>query len=331
MLQEDSNHLHRKNRHLKNHCLKSRVGRLNPMNQGFLPTEVNVNVILYKDQKASNLNLIRATASGGKIMKLQLIAVISLVSLAFGCTAADQQNSAPQKIVDLTYSFDEQAIYWPTAETFKLATVFKGQTAGGYHYEANNFSAAEHGGTHLDAPVHFFDERHTVDAVPLQQLIGEAALIDVAKQSSADSDYLVSADDIIGWEKAHGRRVDGMIVLLRTGFGKYWPDRKKYMGTDQLGDAAVKNLHFPGLHPDAAVWLVENRKIKAIGLDTPSIDYGQSKNYQSHVTLFQHNIPAFENVANLDLLPDAGFQVIALPMKIRGGSGAPLRIIAILE
>ncbi len=264
-------------------------------------------------------------------MKIQHAISIVLIVVAFGCAAGEGQNAGSQKIIDLTYSFDEQTIYWPTAESFKLDTVFKGQTPGGYHYEANNFSSAEHGGTHLDAPAHFFTGRHTVEAVPLQRLVGQAALIDVTRQSANDADYLINAEDIMAWEKTHGRRVDGLIVLLKTGFGQYWPDRKKYMGTDELGEAAVKNLHFPGLDPDAATWLVQNRKIKAIGLDTPSIDYGQSKTYQSHVILFEHNIPAFENVANLDLLPDSGFQVIALPMKIRGGSGGPLRIIAIQE
>ena len=103
------------------------------------------------------------------------------------------------------------------------------------------------------------------------------------------------------------------------------------MGTDERGPAAVAKLHFPGLHPDAARWLVANRQINAIGLDTPSIDYGQSTLFESHRILFEKNIPAFENVANLDQLPVKGFTVIALPMKIKGGSGGPVRIIAMLQ
>lgn len=102
------------------------------------------------------------------------------------------------------------------------------------------------------------------------------------------------------------------------------------MGTAEWGEAAVPKLHFPGLHPDAASWLVTNRSIKAIGLDTPSIDYGQSTAYGSHVALFEKNVPAFENVANLDELPAKDFTIIALPMKIKGGSGGPLRIVAVL-
>ena len=104
-----------------------------------------------------------------------------------------------------------------------------------------------------------------------------------------------------------------------------------YMGTNQSGPEAVALLHFPGLHPDAARWLVSERKIKAIGLDTPSIDYGRSSDFLSHRILFAENIPAFENLANLDQLPATGAYVIGLPMKIKGGSGGPLRIAAWLE
>ncbi len=255
---------------------------------------------------------------------------ILLAMLLFSCEYAPA-HKPPEKIIDLTHTFDSDAVYWPTAQTFQLDVVFKGENPNGFHYEANNFSAAEHGGTHLDAPAHFYENRQTVDAVPLHRLIGPGAVIDVSGKCAADPDYQVTSGDFVAWEKAHGKRVDQHIVLLRTGFGKYWPDRNKYMGTDERGPGAVAKLHFPGLHPDAAKWLVENRNIKAIGLDTPSIDTGQSTHFQSHVTLYEQNIPAFENVANLEQLPKNGFTVIALPMKIAGGSGAPLRIVAMLE
>jgi kynurenine formamidase len=101
-----------------------------------------------------------------------------------------------------------------------------------------------------------------------------------------------------------------------------------YLGTDRRGPEAVAELHFPGLHPDAAGWLVEERSIDAIGIDTPSIDYGQSTVFESHQVLFGANVLAFENVANLEQIPPAGGFVLALPMKIRGGSGGPLRIVA---
>jgi len=234
-------------------------------------------------------------------------------------------------IVDLSYAFDPETVYWPTAEPFLLEKDFEGVTEQGFYYSAYRYSAAEHGGTHLDAPVHFAKGRHSADEIPLEQLLGTAIVIDVTKQCASNPDYRITTNDLLNWEKAHGKIGAETIVLLRTGFGKHYPDRKKYLGTAERGPAAVAQLHFPGLHPDAAHWLVSNRSIKAIGLDTASIDFGQSTKFESHQILFDKNIPAFENVANLDKLPARGFSVIALPMKIKGGSGGPLRIIALLN
>ena len=235
------------------------------------------------------------------------------------------------RVVDLSYAFDSSSVYWPTAEPFKLETDFEGVTDKGYFYSAYRYSAAEHGGTHLDSPVHFAKGRQTVDQIPLEQLIGAAVVVDVTKQCAGNPDYQITVADFENWEKTNGRIATGTIVLLRTGFGKHYPDRKKYLGTDERGADAVPKLHFPGLDSEAARWLTQNRSIKAIGLDTASIDRGQSTLFESHRILFDKNIPAFENVANLDQLPVKGFSVIALPMKIKGGSGGPLRIVAILH
>jgi kynurenine formamidase len=233
-------------------------------------------------------------------------------------------------VVDLSYPFDATTVYWPTAETFHLEKDFEGTTDKGYYYSAYRYAAAEHGGTHIDAPVHFARGRNSVDEIPLEQLMGPAIVIDVTRQCARDRDYLVTEADFTTWEKQNGRIRAGAIVFLRTGFGRFYPDRKRYLGTDERGAAAVANLHFPGLHPNAARWLVRNRSIKAIGLDTASIDYGQSTLFESHRILFEKNIPAFENVANLHQLPMKGFSVVALPMKIKDGSGGPLRIVAVL-
>ena len=234
------------------------------------------------------------------------------------------------RLVDLSYPFDATSVYWPTAEPFKLDTDFEGVTDKGYFYSAYRYSAAEHGGTHLDAPVHFAKGHHTVDEIPLEQLMGNGIVIDVTSQCASNPDYLVSVADFQNWERKNGKIAPGTIVFLRTGFGKRYTDRKSYLRTDERGAAAVAKLHFPGLDPAAARWLTQNRSIKAIGLDTASIDYGQSTLFESHRILFEKNIPAFENVANLDQLPVKGFSVIALPMKIKGGSGGPLRIVALM-
>ena len=260
--------------------------------------------------------------------KIYLLLFSSLLVLSFKASASDFPTG---KIIDLSHAYDENTVYWPTADTFHLEKDFEGMTEKGYYYAANKFSTAEHGGTHIDAPVHFAKGHNTVDQIPLEQLMGQGILIDVSKQCEKNPDYLVSTADLQSWEKSNGAIPKDTIVLLRTGYGKYWPDRKKYMGTDERGAQAVPKLHFPGLDPNAARWLTLNRAIKAIGLDTPSIDYGQSTLFESHRILFEKNIPAFENLANLDQLPSKGFYLIALPMKIKGGSGGPLRIIAIVK
>jgi kynurenine formamidase len=256
-----------------------------------------------------------------------------LVIVALGAAACRQPPLADRLAagtwVDLTYPFDSTTIYWPTAQPFRVQIVSAQRTAAGYYYAANNFAAAEHGGTHLDAPVHFAEGRHATDEIPLTQLMGPAVVIDVARQVDANADYRVTPDDVATWEAAHGRISPGAIVLIRTEWGSRWPDRARYLGTTKTGAAAVPDLHFPGLHPDAAQVLIE-RRVAAVGIDTPSIDYGQSTTFDSHQRLFGADIPAFENVARVDRLPVTGSFVIALPMLIKGGSGGPLRIVALV-
>ena len=248
--------------------------------------------------------------------------------LISGCTRESTSTFPGGQWIDLTYSYDEQTIYWPTAESFKLDTVFVGLTEKGYYYSSFKFSAEEHGGTHFDAPVHFGEGKNSVEKVPVEQLMGEAVVVDVTEKALSNPDYQVSIADLLNWEKEYGKIPDNSIILLYTGYGRYWPDRVKYMGTDELGTEAVEKLHFPGLHSDAAKWLSTERKINAVGLDTPSIDYGQSKFFKSHRILFENDLTVYENVANLDKLPPKVAWIIALPMKIKGGSGAPLRIVA---
>ena len=232
--------------------------------------------------------------------------------------------------IDLTYDFSDKTLYWPTANGFRLDTAFNGITPAGFYYEAYNYCAAEHGGTHLDAPVHFAKGKWATDEIPIEKLVGDAVVIDVSGNVSTNADYQINVADIEAWEKANGKLPDNVIVLFLTGYGSFYPDAKKYLGTDEKGAEAVAKLHFPGIHPDAAEWLVKNRKIKAVGLDVASVDYGQSKDFRTHQVLYGQNIPGFENIANLDKLPVKGAFIIALPMKIKGGSGGPLRIVALV-
>lgn len=254
-----------------------------------------------------------------------------ILSAFFALSCAQRPNEPLSGTwVDLTHDFGDETVYWVTAEPFKRTTVFEGQNPAGFYYSAYDFSAAEHGGTHIDAPIHFAEGKMTVDQIEISRLIGPGIKIDVSEKAARDRDYQITVADLEAWESANRRIPEDCIILLQTGFASRWPDKKTYLGTDQKGPEAVKDLHFPGLHPDAATWLVKNRKFKAIGLDTASIDYGQSTKFESHVALMTNNIPAFENVADMNRLPATGFLVFAFPMKIKGGSGGPLRIAALL-
>jgi len=273
---------------------------------------------------------------------VRFLAGVIVICLACGTAVAQAPASAVSKRlasspaeefsrgrwVDLTHAFDESTIYWPTEKGFRFEQGMNGPTPKGYYYAANRFASAEHGGTHLDAPRHFSAVGETADAVPLEHLVGEAVVVDVTRQCAADPAYEITPDDLVAWETRHGRQLVDVIVLLRTGWAARWTDRAAYLGTDQLGPEAVARLRFPGLSPLAARWLVDHRRIRAIGIDTASIDHGPSTHFGSHVVLCGGNVPIFENVSALDGLPEQGAFVAALPMKIAGGSGGPLRIVA---
>lgn len=262
--------------------------------------------------------------------------IISLLFFCISCTNNDETEAsvakkiAKDKWIDLSYDFSDKTLYWPTANGFKMDTAFHGVTPAGFYYEAYNYCAAEHGGTHLDAPVHFAKGKWTAAEIPLEKLTGEAAVIDVSAKALKNADYQISIADVEEWEKTNGKLPDDIMILFHTGYGSFYPDAKKYLGTDERGAEAVAKLHFPGIHPDLATWLVKNRKIKAVGLDVASVDYGQSTDFKTHQILYEQNICGFENVANIDKLPTKGAFIVALPMKIKGGSGAPLRIVAIV-
>lgn len=233
--------------------------------------------------------------------------------------------------MDLSYAYDETTVYWPTdARGFELEVLSEGVTERGHFYAASRFATAEHGGTHLDAPFHFAEDGRTVDEIPLGDLVGPVAVVDARAPCASDPDHRVSVDDLRADERLHGAIPSDAIVLIRTGFGRFWPDREAYLGTDARGPDAVGSLHFPGLSVEAARWLVRERDVRAVGIDTASIDHGPSRDFPTHVALAAREVPILENVARVGQLPARGATLVALPMKIRGGTGAPLRIVALV-
>jgi kynurenine formamidase len=233
------------------------------------------------------------------------------------------------RLVDLTHAFGSRTLYWPTSPGgFRLEQLAFGETPGGYFYSAYAFSTPEHGGTHLDAPIHFAAGGLTADRVPLEQLVAPAVVIDVSAKAAADPVYRLTRDDVLAFERQHGRIARGTIVLLRTGWSARWPDRLAYFGDATPGDAS--KLRFPSYGAEAATLLVRDRGAAALGVDVASIDYGPSTDFAVHRIAAAANVPGLENLTRLDELPATGAVVIALPMKIEGGSGGPLRAIALV-
>lgn len=257
---------------------------------------------------------------------LRSILISACALLVTAC--ASPSPRLPQHVIDLTYGFDDQTIYWPTNKPFHWERQNWGTTAAGYWYASADFSASEHGGTHIDAPIHFGEGRQSVDQIPLQHLMGSAVVIDVRSQCRMQTDYELQVDDVLAWETRHGRMPAGAIVMMLTGWGQHWPDRKRYLGSETPDIAST--LHFPGYSAAAARFLVAERGIRGAGIDTASIDPGRSQDFAAHRVLNGANVYALENVASLERLPARGAIIVALPVKITGGTGGPVRIVAFL-
>lgn len=255
-------------------------------------------------------------------------AVVSVAACSPEAEPALQSGEA--RIVDLSHAFGEDTLYWPTdTRGFRLEKLASGTTEAGFYYSANALCTAEHGGTHLDAPIHFNEEGQAVDEVPLDNLVGPGVVVDVTAETAEDSDYRLTRTAIGRHEAEHGVIPQGAIVLLRTGWSTRWPDARAYLGDDTPGDAS--QLSFPGYGEEAATFLIEERDVRVLGIDTASIDYGRSRDFMVHRIAAAQDVVGLENLANLGELPETGFTLIALPMKIAGGSGGPVRVIAIFE
>ena len=258
-----------------------------------------------------------------------LLSTACLVVLS-GCTPPPEPAAFRLddfRLLDLTHAYDEKTLYWPTEGGFEHERTAWGINEKGYWYSSYRFAGSEHGGTHLDAPIHFAEGAEAVGDIPIERLTGPGVVIDITEKCAADPDALLTVDDIEAHQTAHGPIAAGSVVLVRTGWASHWPDAAKYLGSDVAGDAS--NLHFPGVSEEAAQLLVK-RKITVVGIDTASIDRGASTHFEAHQVFAAAGIACLENVARLDELPATGATVFALPMKIAAGSGAPCRILALV-
>ena len=229
------------------------------------------------------------------------------------------------ELIDLGHALNSKNPYWPGPGygPFKFeifATIEKD------HVLSGRMAFAEHTGTHLDAPNHFVAGQLSVDKLPLKQLFGNAAVLDVRQQVAGNPDYQLTAADITGYEQAHGRIPDNAVVFMYTGWDQRWDDYEKYKNAD-----SKKVLHFPGFSIEAAKLLVDERNIAGIGVDTLSVDYGMSMDFMVHHIVHGKGKFHLENVANLGAIPPTGAFVIVAPIKVENGTGGPARIFALVK
>ena len=237
-------------------------------------------------------------------------------------------RAGAQRLLDLTYAFNETTQVWPSNPPFHRDSMVRGGNTTEAWYATGQVALSEHAGTHMDAPVHFAQGEAGIDGIPLERLMGPAAVIDVRTSVAAERDYRMSLEDIQRWEARHGTIPAGAIVMMLTGWGAYWTNRERYFGTTTPELPAT--LHFPGFSKEVAEFLVAERHIHGIGIDTPSIDYGPSQDFVVHRIISSAGLYGLENVAQLEEVPPSGGSLMAFPMKIADGTGAPVRIVAIL-
>lgn len=244
---------------------------------------------------------------------------------------AQRRSDTPQPpanfrgIVDLTHSINSDVPTYDPSEksAYQAKTV---ATIEKDEYFAREISLPEHFGTHLDAPAHFAKGTWTVDQIPPERLVARLVVIDVVRSANSNADYQISMNDVSAWEKANGQIPPAAVVVARTGWDSRWNSAKEYRNADAQGV-----MHFPGYSEDAARFLVEARNVVGLGIDTLSIDYGRSKDFPVHQYTLAHSLYHLENLANLDRVPANGGLAVVAPMKLEGGSGAPVRVFALLK
>lgn len=237
--------------------------------------------------------------------------------------AVQAAASGKARILDLSYAICENFPGWPgDARTFEARINARAEEAG---YFSRSFWMLEHFGTHMDAPIHFPPGKTSVDKIPLARLFGPAVVLDVARQVKQDSDYRVAPADVRAWEEHHGRIPAGAIVLARTGWAQRSRDADRYRNQDNGGV-----MHFPGFSLEAVAMLLV-RGVSGLGIDTLSVDYGPSKEFEVHRLSHGAGLYHLENLADLSALPEKGAFLVVAPIKLEGGSGGAVRVFALLQ
>lgn len=250
------------------------------------------------------------------------LAVVATLALTIAAAGAEDLSHevVATKAVDLSHEMYEGMAYWPGGVPFKMERLVDYPQG----YLLHKFEVGENTGTHVDAPHHFVEENLPVAELALKDLIVPAVVIDVTDKVAENTDYQLTAADVEAWEAEHGQITPGTLVILNTGWHKRFGSQDDYANLDQDGV-----MHFPGYGADSAELLVE-RDVVGIGIDTLSLDYGPAKSFDTHLVMLKANKYQIENLTNLDALPPTGATVVVGVLKVRGGSQAQARVIALL-
>jgi kynurenine formamidase len=269
-----------------------------------------------------------ALAGVGRRDALRLAA--GLVAAAVPCAAAGAAAGdagarwavAADHVLDLTHALSPAFPIFPAPANFPIRVTNATSIARDGYY-SNKWELVEHHGTHLDAPAHFA-QGPTVDRLEARALVVAAAVIDVRERARKDADTVATVDDLKAWEKAHGRLPGRCGVFLNSGWDAKAGDARAFLGQD-----GSKTLHFPGFSKEACEWLLAERDVAGIGVDTLSLDFGPSKDFAAHRVWLSSGRWGLECVANLSRLPPAGATVFVGAPKVAGASGGPTRVLAV--
>jgi len=270
-------------------------------------------------------------ATGQGISRRSFLSAAAVTTAAAGLTGtslfaqgatpvASPDASVVSGIVDLTYTMTPDIPVWPGNEPFQAEPV---KTFANDGFYAQKVSFWEHTGTHLDAPAHFHDGADTAELLPVENFVAPVAVIDISSRAAEDPDAALMVDDIMAWEAQYGELPSGVFVAMYSGWGARFEDAEAFVNLDADGVQ-----HYPGMHPDAAAFLVEQRSIVGIGVDTLSQDPGNSTDFGTHITILGAAKYGVEGLANLDKVAPAGATVFIGAPKHQNASGGPARIIA---
>lgn len=192
-------------------------------------------------------------------------------------------------------------------------------------YFLRRFSMGEHSGTHMNAPNAFSPRGAGIDGYPAESLVVPAVVIDVRDRTAADPDYALDQAAVLSWERRYSIVPAGSVVLLSTGWQAKWDDPQAYLGISGSG-----GRHFPGFGYDAARFLLKERSIAGMGIDTHGLEPGQDESFTVNKLVLERPRIALENLANLELLPATGVTLVIGVPRLKGGSGAPVSVLAFI-